>query len=67
MDGLIRQVGEVTGLPVNFYVQVDFAGFREAIDVLGGVDFEVPMRLKYDDPAQDLHIDLQPGMQHLDR
>ena len=24
------------------------------------------MRLKYDDPAQDLHIDLQPGMQHLD-
>ena len=66
MDGLIRQVGEVTGLPVNFYVQVDFAGFREAIDVLGGVDFDVPMRLKYDDPAQDLHIDLQPGMQHLD-
>ena len=65
MDGLIRQVGEVTGLPVNFYVKVDFAGFREAIDVLGGVDFDVPMRLKYDDPAQDLHIDLQPGMQHL--
>ena len=65
MDGLIRQVGEVTGLPVNFYVKVDFAGFREAIDALGGVDFDVPMRLKYDDPAQDLHIDLQPGMQHL--
>ena len=66
MDGLIRQVGEVTGLPVNFYVMVDFAGFREAIDVLGGVEFDVPMRLKYDDPAQDLHIDLQPGLQRLD-
>lgn len=66
MDGLIRQVGEVTGLPINYYVMVDFAGFREAIDVLGGVEFDVPMRLKYDDPAQNLHIDLQPGLQRLD-
>jgi anionic cell wall polymer biosynthesis LytR-Cps2A-Psr (LCP) family protein len=33
---------------------------------LGGVDFDVPQRMKYTDPMQDLYIDLQPGMQHLD-
>lgn len=66
MDGLIEQIGQVTGLPINFYVKIDFEGFRKAIDILGGVEFDVPMRLKYDDPAQDLHIDLQAGPQLLD-
>ncbi|MBE7026568.1 MAG: LytR family transcriptional regulator [Ruminococcaceae bacterium] len=66
MSGLIEQVGEVTGLPVNFYVKVDFEGFREAIDILGGVRFDVPMRLYYKDPEQNLLIDLQPGEQLLD-
>lgn len=66
MEGLIEQIGQITGLPINFYVKMDFTGFREIIDILGGVDFDVPMRLKYDDPAQNLHIDLQAGMQHLD-
>lgn len=66
MDGLIEQVGEITGLPVNFYVKVDFEGFREIIDILGGVYYDVPMRLKYSDPAQNLYIDLQQGYQLLD-
>lgn len=65
MSGIINQVKDLTGLPINYYLMVNFEGFRKAIDVLGGVDFDVPIRLKYDDPAQDLHIDLQPGMQHL--
>ncbi len=66
MAGLIEQIGEITGLPVNFYVKVDFEGFREAIDILGGVRFDVPKRLYYKDPEQDLLIDLQPGEQLLD-
>ena len=65
MSGIINQVKDLTGLPVNYYLMVNFEGFRKAIDVLGGVDFDVPIRLKYDDPAQNLHIDLQAGMQHL--
>lgn len=65
MSGLIKQVGEITGLPINFYIKVDFAGFRKAIDTLGGVKFDVPIRLYYNDPEQNLHIDLYPGMQTL--
>jgi putative sporulation protein YyaC len=31
----------------------------------GGVEINVPVRMKYDDPTQDLYIDLQPGLQTL--
>ena len=36
------------------------------IDALGGVDFDVPQNMNYDDPVQDLHIHLKKGFQHLD-
>ena len=35
------------------------------MDAIGGVDFEVPIDMDYDDPYQDLHIHFSKGMQHL--
>lgn len=35
------------------------------MDLVGGVEFDVPQRMYYSDPTQDLHIDLQPGLQTL--
>lgn len=61
----VQKVKLLTGLPIHYFMSVNFDGFQEIIDALGGVDFEVPFRMKYDDPIQNLHIDLQPGMQHL--
>ncbi len=63
---LIQNIKAMTGIPIHHYALVDFEGFRNIIDILGGVEFDVPMRMKYDDPAQDLHIDLQKGVQVLD-
>ena len=34
-------VGVVTGLPVNYFVSVNFQGFRDAIDILGGIEVDV--------------------------
>ncbi len=65
-EELIRQVKKLSGLPVHYFVTVDFDGFKEIIDVLGGVDFNVPYNMNYDDPEQDLHIHLTKGQQHLD-
>lgn len=62
----IRKVKEITGLPIHYFVTVDFEGFINIIDALGGVDFEVPENMNYDDPSQNLHIHLKKGMQHLD-
>jgi len=65
-EEVIRQIKKMTGLPIHYSLTVNFEGFKEVIDALGGVDFNVPYNMNYDDPVQDLHIHLQAGPQHLD-
>lgn len=62
---LIDEVKELTGLPIHYFMAVDFDGFKDIIDAVDGVDFEVPYNMNYDDPTQNLHIHLKAGMQHL--
>ncbi len=68
--GGVRQakqvVSDLLGVPIPFYAVIDYQGFREIIDHLGGVTVEVEKHLQYDDEAQDLHIDIPPGDQLLD-
>lgn len=65
INELMTAVGEVLGIPIDHYVIVDTRIFVEVVDEVGGVDFNVPVRMSYDDPLQDLHIHFEPGMQHL--
>ncbi len=53
-------------IPVDYYVEVDLSGAAKIVDILGGVTFNVPRPMNYDDPTQDLHIHLKAGLQHLD-
>ena len=50
---------------MDFTVTVDLDGFAALVNAIGGVDFEVPISMNYDDPYQDLHIHFSAGMQHL--
>ena len=65
-DQLRAEIEELLGIPVDFFVSVDLKGFIQLVDQIGGVDFDVPINMDYDDPYQDLHIHFQKGMQHLD-
>ncbi len=65
-NGSIDAVTRLTGIPINYYVEFSFEAFRETIDALGGVYFDVPQTMKYRDPVQDLNINLSPGYQLLD-
>ena len=60
------EIAALLGIPVDFSVSVDLKGFIQLVDQIGGVDFDVPVNMDYDDPYQDLHIHFQKGMQHLD-
>ena len=60
------EIAALLGIPVDFSVSVDLKGFIKLVDQIGGVDFDVPINMDYDDPYQDLHIHFQKGMQHLD-
>ena len=66
IERTIKYVKDVTGLPVHYYFQINTAAFRDTIDALGGVDFDVPQDMHHIDPYQDLYIDLKKGFQHLD-
>lgn len=59
---LVRTVTDLTGIPVNHYVEADFAGFVEVIDTLGGVEL-CPREPLYDRKAG---LDLEAGCQHVD-
>ncbi len=65
-QGSIEAVTRLTGIPINYYVKFSTTALKDLVDALGGVEFYVPQDMKYDDPVQDLHIDLQEGMQTLD-
>lgn len=65
-DMLIDEVKKITGMPIHYFITINVDGFVDVIDALGGVDFDVPYDMDYDDPAQDLHIHLKAGEQHLD-
>ena len=65
-EELIRQIKAMSGLPIHYFVTIDFDGFKEVIDALDGVEFNIPYNMNYDDPVQDLHIHLKKGQQHLD-
>ena len=65
-DLAIKAVKDVTGIPIHDCIKVNFQAVSDVIDALDGVEFEVPQRMQYEDPYQDLAIDLQPGKQILD-
>ncbi len=62
------------GIPIDGYLMVDFVAFERIVDVLGGVDVDVPTTLhdtRYPDPrpgdpyaSKTIHVD--PGLQHMD-
>ena len=66
IDAVQEQVEKIVGFPVDFYVAVDLNGFIELVNAIDGIDFEVPINMNYDDPAQNLHIHFSAGQQHLD-
>jgi LCP family protein required for cell wall assembly len=59
-------VVNLTGVPVNYYIIINYDAFPKIVDAIGGVDINIPKRMKYVDKAQNLNINFQPGKQHLD-
>lgn len=59
-------VNEMTGLEIKYYVVVKTEALIKLVDVIGGITFNVPIDMDYDDKTQDLHIHLEAGEQLLD-
>ncbi len=73
-DLAARKLSDVTGLPVKYWLTLDFQGFKQLVDALGGVDINVqnPFTALYpknDDPSVDasyIKVHFDDGLQHMD-
>lgn len=65
IDETLAAVNELTGLNIKNYVLVDTKALNKLVDVIGGLEFDVPMDMNYDDGTQNLHIHLKAGYQKL--
>jgi len=58
---LKNEMQSLFGFPVDFYISIDMNAFADLVDAIGGVQITVPFNMVYDDPYQNLHINLQQG------
>ena len=65
IEGVQKQIKNLIGYTPDYYFVVELDAVAELVDAIGGVDYEVPYNMDYDDPTQDLHIHYKKGMQHL--
>ena len=66
MQDLSRRLSEALCVNIDEYILIDTKGFRDVIDAVGGIDYDVPQDMFYEDPEQGLYINLSKGYQHLD-
>ncbi len=70
---IAQKVSLVTGLQINYWMTINFAGFKKFIDAIGGIDVNVPDSFnacypKNDDASVDaswIKIQFNKGLQHM--
>jgi len=58
---LYKEIAQLVGFEPDFRVVVEWEAVGEIVDAIGGVYFDVPRDMNYDDPYQDLHIHQTKG------
>ena len=66
MNLLRETIVNLTGLPVDYFVKINYQSFPKLIDLIGGVDIDVEKKLVYNDYSGKLFINIPKGMQHMD-
>lgn len=65
-----QTVSKVLDIPIHYYVRVNFTGFKEVVDAVGGVDINVEKDLydpyyPSDDGLGNKALNIKKGMQHM--
>jgi LCP family protein required for cell wall assembly len=64
-QGTLETVRSVTGLPIHYLIGVNFDGFRQSVDKLGGIWLDIDRRYLNAQGGDYATINLWPGYQHL--
>lgn len=58
---LYKEVAQLVGFEPDYQVVVEWDAVGEIVNAMGGVYFDVPRNMNYDDPTQNLHIHQEKG------
>lgn len=61
----LEAVSEITGIEVTNYCLIDTEALVQMVDLIGGVYFDVPIDMDYEDFQQELYIHVKAGYQLL--
>ena len=65
VQSMLGGMKKLLGFSVDHYMIIDLEAFIEIVDTIGGVEFDVPVDMDYDDPDQELWIHVKKGPQRL--
>ena len=65
VQALKTEVSELVGFTPDYYVRIDWELVGEMVEAIGGVWYEVPFLMVYNDPFQDLNIYQEPGYRQI--
>ncbi|MGB4437826.1 MAG: LCP family protein [Sedimentibacter sp.] len=68
MELTMETVNDLLGLDIEYYVKVDYKVVMDVVDIIGGVEIEVPFLMEYKDPVAvpPLDIYIEEGLRVLD-
>lgn len=72
VDAAQQVISQALGIPLHYYAMIDFQGFKEAVDIVGGVDINVPPELAVKEylwdstTGKNYQLNVPAGQQHFD-
>ena len=61
-----QEISQLVGFEPDYQVIIEWDAVGKLVDAIGGVNFDVPRNMNYEDPYQDLSIHISKGYQKLD-
>jgi len=65
MEATVEHFSNLLGFHVDFWVTINMRGFINLIDAIGGVQFDVPVAMNWNDPEAGLRFQLSRGPQRV--
>lgn len=65
IQALYKEIAQLVGFEPDYQVVLEWDAVGEIVDAMGGVYYDVPRNMSYDDPYQDLHIHQTKGYRKL--
>ncbi|MCL6593416.1 MAG: LCP family protein, partial [Alicyclobacillus sp.] len=50
IEEAVAAVAQATGIPINYYAETNYSGFREIVDAVGGIQLNVPFDVRLTHP-----------------